>query len=118
VSGKNGRAYPTENAKDSLLVTTVLRFWQNGSTVLPVKTLTIKVPDALFAEIASAAETRKVSKSEIVRERLTAKPGAPRTKKASLWSRMEDLVIPTDSLPTDLSSNKAHLKGYGKKRSH
>jgi hypothetical protein len=92
---------------------TVSPFWQNGSTVLPVKTLTIKVPDALFAEIASAAETRKVSKSEIVRERLAAQPGFARTKKASVWSRMEDLMIRADSLPTDLSSNKAHLKGYG-----
>jgi hypothetical protein len=96
----------------------VLPFWQNGNTVLPMKTLTIKVPDALFAEIASAAQTRKVPKSEIVRERLTSKSAVARTNKASLWSRMEDLVIRTDSLPTDLSSNKAHLKGYGKKRSH
>lgn len=79
-----------------------------------MKTLTIKVPDELFAEIASAARTRKVPKSEIVRERLLGMPAA--AGKASLWSRMEDLVIPTDSLPADLSSNKAHLKGYGKKR--
>ena len=96
----------------------MLPFWQNGNTFLPVKTLTIKVSDALFAEIASAAQTRKVPKSEIVRERLTAKPAVAPRKKTSLWSRMEDLVIRTDALPADLSSNKAHLKGYGKKRSH
>ena len=96
----------------------MLPFWQKGNTVVPMKTLTIKVSDALFAEIASAAETRKVPKSEIVRERLTAKSAVARTKKASRWSRMEDLVIRTDSLPADLSSNKAHLKGYGKRRSH
>lgn len=82
-----------------------------------MKTLTIKVPDALFAEIASEAQTRKLPKSEIVRERLTLKSADARAKKASLWSRMEDLVIQADLLPTDLSSNKAHLKGYGKKRS-
>jgi hypothetical protein len=95
-----------------------LQLWQNGHTVLPVKTLSIKVPDALFAEIASAAQTRKIPKSEIVRERLTGKPAVARAKKSSLWSRMEDLVIREDSLPADLSSNKAHLKGYGKKRAH
>ena len=83
-----------------------------------MKTLTIKVPDELFAEIASAAQTRKVPKSVIVRERLLGKPAAKGADKSSLWSRMEDLVIPTDSLPTDLSSKKAHLKGYGKKRSN
>jgi len=83
-----------------------------------MKTLTIKVSDALFAEIASAAQTRKIPKSEIVRERLERKPAAARANKTSLWSRMEDLVIVKDSLPADLSSNKAHLKGYGKKRPH
>lgn len=83
-----------------------------------MKTLTIKVPDDLFAEIASAAQTRKVAKSEIVRERLWEKSVATRAAKTSLWSRMEDLVIRTDKLPVDLSSNKAHLKGYGQKRPH
>jgi len=83
-----------------------------------MKTLTIKVPDALFAEIASAAQVRKVAKSEIVRERLMRRPSSTRAPKASLWSRVEDLVIQTDSLPADLSSNKAHLKNYGQKRAH
>jgi hypothetical protein len=83
-----------------------------------MKTLSIKVPDSLFAEIASAAEIRKVPKSEIVRERLAGQPAVAQAHKTSLWSRMEDLVIRADSLPADLSSNKAHMKGYGKKRSH
>ncbi len=82
-----------------------------------MKTLTIKVPDALLAEIASAASTRKISKSEVVRERLTQK-AAPAGVTGSLWSRMEDVVIQSDSLPADLSLSKAHLKGYGKKRPH
>lgn len=81
-----------------------------------MKTLTIKVPDALYAEIVNAAETRNVSKSEIVRERLALEIELPATNKASLWSRMEDLVISDDALPADLSSNKAHMKGYGEKR--
>ena len=82
-----------------------------------MKTLTIKVPDPLFAEIASAAKLRKVSKSEIIRERLAAKGGKVSNSKPSLWSRMEDLVISDESLPEDLSSKKSHLQGYGKKRS-
>jgi len=75
-----------------------------------MKTLTVKIPDSLLAEIASDAKARKTTKSEIVRERL-ARAGSTGT---SLWSRMEDLVIERDSLPADLSSNKAHLKNYGK----
>jgi len=77
-----------------------------------MKTLTVKLPEPLFAEIASDAKARKTTKSAIVRERLERAGAA----KASLWSCMEDLVIEHDSLPKDLSSNKAHLKRYGKNR--
>ncbi len=75
-----------------------------------MKTLTVKLPDPLFAEIESAARSRKVTKSEIVRERLERS----KTGKQSLWSRMEDLVIHDESLPTDLATNKEHLRRYGK----
>jgi hypothetical protein len=82
-----------------------------------MKTLSVKISESLFAEIASAAEVRKVPKSEIVRERLAGKSPNAEASKSSLWSRMEDLVIDEDALPTDLSSNQVHMKGYGKKRS-
>jgi hypothetical protein len=81
-----------------------------------VKTLTIKVPESVFAEIANAAKVRKVSKSEIVRERLVGGVSGETPAPASLWSRMEDLVVKDDRLPADLSSNKKHLANYGKKR--
>ena len=77
-----------------------------------VKTLTVKLPDPLFAEISRAAEQRRVPKSEIVRERL--EHGS--TTGMSLWQRMEDLVLKDDAAPCDLSSNKTHLAGYGKNR--
>ena len=77
-----------------------------------MKTLTVKLPDPLFAEIAGEARVRKVSKSEVVRERL----GRVKAKNTSLWSRMADLVIEDQALPRDLSVNKAHLKDYGKNR--
>ena len=75
-----------------------------------MKTLTVKLPDPVFAEIAATAKARKVSKSEIVRERLSQGTRASN----SLWDRMEDLVIDRDTLPKDLSANKEHLKNYGK----
>ena len=81
-----------------------------------MKTLTVKVPDILFADIANDAAARNVPKSEIVRERLTRKSATAKHTRGSLWARMDDLVIRSDSLPADLSSNKAHLKDYGKKR--
>lgn len=80
-----------------------------------MKLLSVKIPDPLFAEISREAGSRKISKSEIVRERLVA--SKRKTSGASLWDRMDDLVIRTDRLPADLSSNKKHLKGYGANRS-
>ena len=79
-----------------------------------MKTLTLKLPDSLFAQIANDAKARNVSKSQVVRELLAH--GRADANQGSLWSRMEDLVVEADSLPADLSSNKAHLKRYGKNR--
>ena len=91
-----------------------------GIAILPcpyydgfVKTLTVKLPDPLFAEIEGAARARKVTKSEIARERLEQ----AKSPKRSLWSRMEDLVIHDESLPTDLATNKEHMRDYGKNSS-
>jgi hypothetical protein len=71
-----------------------------------MKTLTVKVADKLFAEIASTARARNLPKSEIIRERLAHKAVTVTHSQDSLWSRMHDLVIQSDLLPTDLSSNK------------
>lgn len=95
-----------------------LLFWQNGNTFILMKTLTVKVAEGLFTEIASAARARNVPKSAIVRERLTHKASTAKHAKRSLWSRMDDLVIQSDSLPADLSVNKAHLNNYGQNRRH
>ena len=78
-----------------------------------MKTLTVKIPDAVLAEINAVAKARNLPRSEIVRERLARKQAANRTK-GSLWDRMEDLVIQSDALPADLSSNKVYLKKYGR----
>ncbi len=85
-----------------------------------MKTLTVKLPNPLFLEIAGEATARNISKSDVVRERLTQKagPAGANGRRSSLWSRMRDLVITSDRLPRDLSSNKKHLRGYGKNRSH
>lgn len=65
----------------------------------------------LFAEIASGARARNMPKSEIVRERLTHKAVTAKRAKGSLWSRVEDLVIHSDSLPA-ASRNIRLLKGF------
>ena len=83
-----------------------------------MKTLTVKLPDRLFLEISDQANARNISKSDVVRERLAREaPSAGKGQRTSLWRRMRDLVIDSDRLPRDLSSNKKYLKGYGANRS-
>jgi hypothetical protein len=94
----------------------LLPYWYYA---LEMKILTVKLPDGLFLEIADQAKARNISKSEVVRERLT-REAQPRAKgqRGSLWSRMRDLVIDSERLPADLSSNRNHLIGYGANRTH
>jgi len=56
------------------------------------------------------------SPSEIIQERLTYNKIAAQRARNSLWNRMADLVIHSDSLPADLSANKVYLKNYGQNR--
>ena len=63
---------------------------------LLMKTLTVKVSDPLLAEIEAAARERKVSKSEIVRERLEQ---GQKQSGASLWGRLRIWSLMMSRLP-------------------
>jgi Arc/MetJ-type ribon-helix-helix transcriptional regulator len=82
-----------------------------------MKTLTVRLPEALVAEIEAESRGRRLSKSDVVRERLTAASGRPRRRIAAL-DAIADLVGSVDGLPPDLSRRKkTYLKrtGYGQK---
>jgi Ribbon-helix-helix protein, copG family len=79
-----------------------------------MKTLTVRLPDALAAQIEAESRARKISKSDIVRDRLAlAKP--PHVPSID---DISDLIGSVEGLPADLSSNiKRYLRaGYGRKR--
>lgn len=82
-----------------------------------MKVLTVRLPESLAAAIEAESRARKVSKSDVVRERLeraatgAAEPGAPAYAIA-------DLIGSVDGLPADLSARKKHYlraTGYGRK---
>lgn len=77
---------------------------------MSLRTVTVKLQDRLLAEIEGVARARRVSRSEIMRERLE-KAESPT---GSVWDRMQDLVVEEDRAPPDLASNKARLRGYGR----
>lgn len=80
-------------------------------------TLTVRLPEALVAEIERESRGRRCSKSDIVRERLQRAAGPARRGSASL-DAIADLAGSVDGLPSDLSARKKrYLKstGYGQK---
>ncbi|HEX5418544.1 MAG TPA: CopG family transcriptional regulator [Gammaproteobacteria bacterium] len=81
-----------------------------------MKTLTVRLPEQLVAEIDAESRERKVSKSDVVRERLQARPA--RKPSAAALEGIADLLGSVDDLAPDLSARKKHhLKatGYGRK---
>jgi Arc/MetJ-type ribon-helix-helix transcriptional regulator len=83
-----------------------------------MKTLTVRLPEALVAQIEAESRRRNLSKSDVVRERLTGAEGSRRRQPASL-DAIADLIGSVDGLPRDLSARtKTYLKstGYGEKR--
>ena len=83
-----------------------------------MKTLTVRLPQALVGEIEAESRERGLSKSDIVRERLTQATRGDRHRAAG-YERIADLIGAVDGLPPDLGARKKHyLKatGYGRKR--
>lgn len=83
-----------------------------------MKVLTVRLPEPLVAEIETESRARKMSKSDVVRDRLRLASSARRRRQGSLV-HIEDLIGSVDALPVDLSARrKAYLKstGYGQKR--
>ena len=83
-----------------------------------MKTLTVRLPEPLVADIEAESRGRRISRSDVVRERLQRASGRTRRASAPL-DAIADLVGSVDGLPADLSTRKKrYLKatGYGRKR--
>jgi Arc/MetJ-type ribon-helix-helix transcriptional regulator len=83
-----------------------------------MKTLTVRLPESLVAQIEAESRRRRISKSDVVRERLAQAPRARETRPATL-DAIADLIGSVDGLPPDMSARKkSYLKstGYGVKR--
>ena len=82
-----------------------------------MKTLTVRLPEPLVADIEAESRGRKISKSDVVRERL--QHAAPTRRQTTSLDAIADLIGAVDGLPADLSGyKKRYLRstGYGRKR--
>jgi Arc/MetJ-type ribon-helix-helix transcriptional regulator len=95
----------------------VLQEWPLRNTIDRMKTLTVRLPEPLAAEIEAESLARRVSRSDVVRERLQGGAGSARRRSAGL--ELVDLIGSVGGLPADLSARKKRylrLTGYGRKR--
>ena len=78
-----------------------------------MKTLTVRLSETLIAEIEAKSRRRKLSKSDVVRERWRGL-GKPRQHPPGLLEAIADVVGSVDRLPRDLSArSKNYLKSTG-----
>ena len=79
-----------------------------------MKTVTLRLDEALYAKVSSMAKRRNTTRSEVVREALNLcyEKGSAASK-GSAFELAHDLAG-TLTGPADLSVNKAHLKGFGR----
>jgi len=79
-----------------------------------MKTLTVRLPEALVAQIEAESRRRKLSKSDVVRERLSD-GGRSRQPQPAWLDAIADVVGSVDGLPRDLSARTKkylHLQTY------
>jgi len=96
----------------------VLSIGHGRITLSVMRTLTVRLPETLAAEIEAESRKRRISKSDVVRERLQREQSS--AQPASSLDQIADLIgSVVDDLPRDLSARKKEylrMTGYGQKR--
>lgn len=93
---------------------TVLRTIFSGITIEVMRTISLKLPDDLLAELEREAKARRVTKSDLVRQSLaTALRRRPRQRTDSCYDLARDLAGSLKGLPRDLASNPKYMDGFG-----
>ena len=93
----------------------VLRKKLTGITMAPMRTMSLKLPDALLARLEREAKAKRVTKSQFVRESLeTTFRDRPRSGAASCLDLSADLAGTLEGLPEDLAENPKYMEGFGR----
>jgi hypothetical protein len=80
----------------------------------PVRTISLKLPEALLAELEEASRLRKMSKSALVRAALRRELSATNQKrKPSCYDLARDLAGSIKGLPPDIATNPKYMEGFG-----
>jgi Arc/MetJ-type ribon-helix-helix transcriptional regulator len=79
-----------------------------------MRTISLKLPDDLLAELERETRTRRITKSALVRESLEAAlRGRQGRAVASCYDLARDLAGSVKGLPRDLVHNPKYMEGFG-----
>jgi hypothetical protein len=79
-----------------------------------MRTISVKLSDDLFAQLGQEAKTRRVTKSQLVRESLEkCLHERPPAGAVSCYDLARDLAGTVKGLPKDLADNPKYMEGLG-----
>ncbi len=82
-----------------------------------MKTISLRLPESLLKEIDAESRRRRLSRSDVVRDRLR-RAAERRSDSSGPLDDIEDLIGSVAGLPSDLSERKKDYlrkRGYGRK---
>jgi predicted transcriptional regulator len=91
----------------------VLCFADFGITIVPMTTITCKIPERLHADLSTLARRERVSRSAIVRRALREAVRHARNKPAPIAFDLVKAICGALHGPSDLSTHPKHMEGFG-----
>ena len=80
-----------------------------------MRTISLKLPDDLLAQLEVESRARRVTKSSLIRESLTKVPYEQASaRKASCYDVAADLAGTVKGLPEDLADDPKYMADFGK----
>ncbi|HEV8042175.1 MAG TPA: ribbon-helix-helix protein, CopG family [Bryobacteraceae bacterium] len=80
-----------------------------------MRTISLRLPDGLLAQLAKTAKARRVTKSSLVRESLEkVLHEQPRVGAVSCYDLARDLAGTVKGLPKDLAHNPKYMEDFGR----
>lgn len=78
-----------------------------------MRTIAVKLPDELLAELEREAKVRRVTKSALLRESLREALRRTPRRAGSCYDLTRDLAGSVKGLPRDLAGNPKYMGGFG-----
>ena len=79
-----------------------------------MKTVSLKLPEGLLAQIENVAKRRRVSKSVLIRESIEQALMKAASEPVSCYSLARDLAGSVKGLPKDIAHNRKYMRDFGK----